>query len=110
MLLIVGLCVTNSQAVTHHCIHEEGDGLPQHVVVFGGHLGPAEEPVQLVEGGHLARRSTERRRRKYLLGPDLSLLQVGLVCEKESRYRSPIREFHLKGGLRRKEISGRTCL
>ena len=44
-----------SPRVTHHCIHQEGDRLPQHVVVFGGHLGPAEEPVQLVQGGHLGR-------------------------------------------------------
>ena len=107
---IMELACVSSYIVTHHCVHEEGDSLSQHMVVFGRHFGPAEEPVQLVQGGHLVREA-RRGEEKYLLSPDLPLFQVRLVCKKESRYRPSIREFHLRlrrrpprGGGQRKEI------
>ena len=100
---IMELACVSPYMVTHHCIHEEGDSLSQHMVVFGGDFGPAKEPVQLVQGGHLVREArlacqTRKRRgeEKYLLSPDLPLFQVRLVCKKESWYRPSIREFHLR--------------
>ena len=99
------LACVSSYVVTHHCVHQEGDRLSQHMVVFGGDFGPAKETVQLVQGGHLvgeARRGEE----KYLLSPDLPLFQVRLVCKKESRYRSSIREFHLRLRRRRRVKKG----
>ena len=61
------LACVSSYVVTHHCVHQEGDSLSQHMVVFGRHFGPAEEPVQLVQGGHLvreARLACQRRKER----------------------------------------------
>ena len=90
-----------SPSVTHHCIHQERDSFPQHMVVFCRYFGPAEESVELVQSGHLVKEERGDGGQRYLVSPDLPVFQVRLVCKKESRYRSSIREFHLKGGRKR---------
>ena len=90
-----------SPSVTHHCIHQERDSFPQHMVVFCRYFGPAEESVELVQSSHLVKEERGDGGQRYLVSPDLPVFQVRLVCKKESRYRSSIREFHLKGGRKR---------
>ena len=107
-----GLSITyiKSLSVTHHCVYQEGDGFRQHVVVFGRDLGPAKESIQLVQGGHLARRSKERRGK--IPGRSWPLSFSGQTCLREGEL---VSVFHpgvppKTGAKWGKEILGRTYL
>ena len=66
-----------SPSVTHHCIHQERDSFPQHMVVFCRYFGPAEESVELVQSSHLVKEERGVISRYLAWKPDHSRIVWG---------------------------------